>query len=65
MQRFGQKVKKHRLQKGLSQEALANLAEIDRTYIPGIENGQRNVSIKIAEKISKALDVELHELFTE
>ena len=61
--KFGQKIKELRLEKGLSQEALANLAEIDRTYIPSIEKGDRNVSITVAEKLAKALDVKLKELF--
>jgi len=51
------------LEKGLSQEKLALIAEIDRTYIPSIEKGERNVSIVIAEKLSIALNVPITELF--
>lgn len=61
--RFGQKVKELRNKKGLSQESLALQAGIDRTYMPGIESGARNISIVVAEKIAKALDVPLYELF--
>ena len=61
--RFGQKVKALRLEKGLSQETLANLADIDRTYIPSIEKGERNVSITIVEKIAIALNIEIKSLF--
>jgi len=43
--KFGLRVKELRLERKLSQEALANLAGIDRTYMPGIEKGLRNVSI--------------------
>ena len=40
--KFGLKVKQLRIYKGYSQEKLAELADLDRTYIPGIENGKRN-----------------------
>ena len=62
-QRFGANVKKYRLIKGLSQEALALEAGLDRTYIPGIEKGERNVSIKVIDKISKGLNIEIKKLF--
>ena len=52
--RFGKKVRQLRLEKGLSQEALAFAAELDRTYIPSIEKGERNVSITVMEKLAKA-----------
>jgi transcriptional regulator with XRE-family HTH domain len=61
--KFGLRVKELRLERKLSQEALANLAGIDRTYMPGIEKGERNVSITVAEKLAIALKVELKELF--
>ena len=62
-QRFGARIKSLRLQKNLSQERFANLAELDRTYIPSIEKGERNVSIEVIQKISIALDMKLSELF--
>jgi len=58
-ERFGSNVRKLRLEKGLSQEKLALLAELDRTYIPSIESGKRNVSITVAEKLAVALGVSL------
>lgn len=61
--KFGKKVKELRLEKGLSQETLAHLADIDRTYLPSIEKGETNVSIVIAEKLAIALDIELKKLF--
>jgi transcriptional regulator with XRE-family HTH domain len=61
--KFGETVKRLRLEKGLSQEALALEAEIDRTYIPSIEKGERNVSITIIEKLSKALKVSISSMF--
>lgn len=64
-QKFGNNLKRLRLEKGLSQEKLALIAEIDRTYIPSIEKGERNVSIAIAEKLAIALNVPITELFKE
>jgi|TARA_B110000240_G_C13509007_1_gene458037 transcriptional regulator with XRE-family HTH domain len=61
-QKFGKRLKELRLQKGLSQEALANIAELDRTYIPSIEKGERNVSITVIEKLAKALGLSMTDL---
>lgn len=61
--KFGNQIKKLRLAKGLSQETLASLANLDRTYIPSIEKGERNVSITVIEKLSKALGVSISQLF--
>lgn len=62
--KFGEKVKKLRLERGLSQEGLANEANLDRTYIPGIEKGERNVSITVIEKLAIALKVEIRDFFS-
>ena len=59
---FGKKVMEKRLSLKLSQETLANMVDIDRTYLPDIEKGKRNVSLKIADKIAKALNVSLKDL---
>lgn len=64
-EKFGKQVKKLRLEKGLSQEVLALLADLDRTYIPSIEKGERNVSITVIEKIANALKVKISILFDE
>ena len=61
-QKFGTRIKELRLQKGLSQESLANIADLDRTYIPSIEKGERNVSITVIEKLANALSVAITEL---
>ena len=60
---FGLRVKELRLEKGLSQEKLANLAGVDRTYMTQVENGKRNISIENIKKICIALDVGLSDLF--
>ena len=63
--KFGLKIKELRKLKGISQEKLANSAEIDRTYLPTIEKGERNVSIVVIEKLANALGVKIKDLFDE
>ena len=55
-QKIGERIRKLRKDRGLSQEAFADLAGIDRTYLNSVENGKRNISIINLEKISQALD---------
>lgn len=62
-EKFGIKVKELREQKGCSIEYLANISNVDRTYISDIEKGRRNVSIEIIEKIIIALDTDLAHFF--
>ena len=61
--KFGKNLKRLRLDNGISQESLALSADLDRTYIPSIEKGERNVSITVVEKLANALDVKISELF--
>ena len=61
---FGKRVRELRQAKGLSQEALAFKAGIDRTYMTSIENGKRNVSIQNIEKVINALEVSVQEFFS-
>ena len=60
--RYGRRLREVRLEKGWSQETLANLAEIDRTYIPGLESGKRNVSLVVIEKLSSVFKMEISDL---
>ena len=60
---FGKRIATTRKQKGLTQEKLADLIEVHRTYIGFIEQGKRNPSISNIYKIAKALEVSLKELF--
>ncbi len=60
--RFGERLRELRAEKGWSQETLANLADIDRTYIPGIENAKRNVSLVIIEKLSIVFNMSISDL---
>ena len=61
--KVGQRIKELRHKIELSQEALANKAEVDRTYMTDVENGRRNISIEILEKIIKALGVSYSDFF--
>jgi len=61
--RFGKAVRQRRHKLGVSQEAFADLCGLDRTYIGGIERGERNVALVNVEKIARALRISLSELF--
>lgn len=60
--KFGERVRQLRQAQGVSQEKLAELAELHRTYIGGIERGERNVAFLNIVKIAKALNTSLCEL---
>ena len=60
--RFGRKVRKLRQAKGLSQEAFAAECGMDRTYMGGIERGERNVALRNIELIARTLGITLSEL---
>lgn len=59
---FGKRVRAIRKTKGWSQEELADACELDRTYIGGVERGERNVSLVNIEKIAHALNVDPKDL---
>lgn len=59
----GMRIKELRKRRQLSQEDLAGLAQLDRTYINSVENGRRNISIINIEKITKALEISLKDFF--
>ncbi|OUL25438.1 transcriptional regulator [Nostoc sp. RF31YmG] len=63
-QRFGLAIRRRRRELDLSQEALAELAQLHRTYISSIERGERNPSLENIEKLSKALNISISGLFT-
>jgi transcriptional regulator with XRE-family HTH domain len=62
-QKVGNRIRELRHQLNLSQEALANIAEVDRTYMTDVENGRRNISIENLEKIILALKVSIPAFF--
>lgn len=61
--RFGDHVRVLRIEKGLSQEELAHSAGLDRSYVGGVERGERNVSLDNIHRIAAALQVEAAALF--
>lgn len=63
--RYGRVIRNLRQQKNISQEELADLCGLHRTYISDIELGKRNVSLENIERISNALNVSLTEVFKE
>jgi transcriptional regulator with XRE-family HTH domain len=60
---FGKRLASVRKQKGMTQEKLAELVDVHRTYIGFIEQGKRNPSIGNIHKIAKSLKVSLDEFF--
>ena len=63
LKRFGRRVRELRIKKGItSQMSLALKAGLDRTYIGGVERGERNVGLKNIEKIARAIGVSPDEL---
>lgn len=62
--RFGNKIREIRKDKGISQERLAELSEIDRSYMGRIERGEMNVTITKVYQISIALNIDPSELIT-
>lgn len=63
--KIGQRIKELREASNMSQKDLAYTADLDRSYIASVENGQRNVSIVNIEKIATALNVTLKEFFND
>ncbi len=59
----GKRVRELRNKLGISQEELADWANLDRTYITSVECGKRNISIVNIEKLTTALKVSLKEFF--
>lgn len=62
-EKVGLRIKKLRIEKGLSQEEFAFRCNLDRTYITSLERGKRNISLTNLEKIAHALDLSLSEFF--
>lgn len=62
---YGKRVKQLRLEKKLSQEKLANIVELDRTYVAQVESGKRNISLRNIQKLSHGLGVTLGEFFSD
>ncbi len=61
--KVGNRIRQLRKDISLTQEALALKAEVDRTYVTDVENGRRNVSVEILERLVKSLEVSFTEFF--
>jgi len=61
--RYGDRLRKLRQAKGISQEAFADRCGLDRTYISGIERGRRNLSLVNIEVVAKALGISIAKFF--
>lgn len=60
---FGQRLREIRKEQGLSQEQLAFKAGLHRTYVGGIERGERNVALRNIQRLADALEVDVRVLF--
>jgi len=64
IQHFGHVIRELRRERHMSQEELANLSGLHRTYITDIERGSRNVSLKNISRLAAAFEVPLTEIFS-
>lgn len=65
LKKFGQNVRRKREAYRISQEGLAEIADLDRTYVGGIERGERNPTLVSAARLAKALRVSVADLCAE
>lgn len=61
--KFGQKVREERKKRNLSQEKFADIAGVHRTYIGMIERAEKNITLENIQKIAKALNMRVADLF--
>ena len=59
---LAENIRRARAARRLTQEKLAELADLDRTYIGSLERAERNPSLDVMERVAKALGVTLHDL---
>ena len=62
---FGHRLRQIRQNMGLSQEELAHLCNLDRSYMGGVERGERNISLVNIHKIADALNISPREFFND
>ncbi|MFC1561284.1 helix-turn-helix domain-containing protein [Candidatus Latescibacterota bacterium] len=62
LNKFGDRIRSLRKEKSISQEKLAELADLHRTYIGAVERGERNISLINIKKIADALDISISQL---
>ena len=61
--KFGKRIREVRVKRGLSQEALADIANVHRTYIGMVERAEKNITLLNIQKLAKALKIDIKELF--
>jgi transcriptional regulator with XRE-family HTH domain len=59
---FGRNVQRYRKEKGISQEKLAEIAGVHRTYVGMIERAEKNITLRNIEKIANALELNIKDL---
>ena len=64
-EQFGNRLVELRKERKMTQDKLAELSELTRVYISGIEQGKRNVSLEVIAKLAEALEIEIKEFFEE
>ncbi len=60
---FGKNVRRYRIENNLSQEKLAEISGLHRTYISAVERSERSISLDNIQKIAIALDIDVYKLF--
>lgn len=63
LKKFATRIRDLRIRKNISQEKLGEISNLHRTYIGMIERAEKNISLKNIQKIAKALDISLEDLF--
>lgn len=61
-QKFGDNMKKRRVEKSMSQGDICRTLDLDRSYISNVENGKQNLTLSTMDKIAKVLDIKISEL---
>ena len=61
--KFGKKIREIRTERGLSQEAFADIANVHRTYIGMVERAEKNITLLNIQKLAKALKIDIKALF--
>jgi transcriptional regulator with XRE-family HTH domain len=56
--RVGENLRRYRQERGLSQEAFADLVQVHRTYMGGLERGERNLTLRSVERLAQRLGVD-------
>ncbi len=63
--KIGLRIKQLRAENQISQEVLSLLSGLDQSYLSGVENGKRNISVENIEKITQAMNISVLEFFND